>query len=77
MADCVWLNQVSANAAVSHFMDSVNGLFWDTAYDLWGLKKKERVDFYHHKVVVMYTHFQTHIYVQTTSKSEFCIIGAL
>jgi len=36
----------------------LNGLFWDAAYDLWGLKKKkEWVDFYHYRVDV-YTHCQ-------------------
>ncbi len=44
MVDCVRLTQgrVSANTTVSmksHFTDSANSLLWDTAYDLWGLKK--------------------------------------
>ncbi len=61
---CMCLTQASVHQqtwagpvnVTSLFTDSTNGLFWETVYDLWGLKK-EQVDLYHYRVVV-YTHCQ-------------------
>ncbi len=62
MTDCVRLTKGGVSVVGGackmwcHFIDSANGLFLDTAYELWDWKK-ERIDFYHYRVVV-YTHCQ-------------------
>ncbi len=51
-------------------------LLWESAYDLWGFKKKHWVDFYHYRVVV-YTHcqdtfqFKHHVKVHFESNVPF------
>ncbi len=79
---CMCLTQASVHQqswagpvnVTSLFTDSANALFWETVYDLWGLKKRSRWIF----IIIGWFSYSvhtlpTHIYVQTTS--AFSIIG--
>ncbi len=55
-----------------HSQEAENGLIWERGYYLYGLKKKTLGGFLSIQDVCVQT-LPTHIYVQTTCKSEFCI----